>query len=221
MQPTFAERFRDKIEPQPDGCIVWKAARSNGYGRCWFKGKQYFTHRLAVILAGREIPEGLTVDHLCRNKLCVNPEHLEVVTLLENVMRADPGGWQRDKTHCKRGHLLDSDNVRIRIYRYGDGKTCMGRNCRACRGELRKEKAASLRNGLLGVSVRRVYEYVISEQRRGATRKEISDALGLSYEAVAAHAYQLTRAGYIVTRGDKREGSAVLVPKFAEKDWTA
>lgn len=71
-------------------CLVWEGAtNSKGYGciASGRKGKTVLTHRVAVMAAGRALPDHMTVDHLCANKLCVNPAHLEVVTRTENTRR--------------------------------------------------------------------------------------------------------------------------------------
>lgn len=100
-------------------CWQWTGhLTSGGYGRFRIggaKGKLYSPHRVAYELFVGEIPENYTVDHECHNKSkdcpgdnsclhrsCVNPKHLEAVTLAENLSRAPK--WYGNKTHCKRGH---------------------------------------------------------------------------------------------------------------------
>lgn len=98
------DRFLSKTESGPSGCINWTGARfTNGYGA--FKAmvggnwRQCKAHRIAFLIAGGSIPDGLTIDHLCKNKGCVNPDHMEVVTQTVNSQRGNP-----IKSHCKRGH---------------------------------------------------------------------------------------------------------------------
>ena len=127
--PGLPERFWDKVEPCPmSGCWHWTAAGTgNGYGQIFFDGKVRMAHRVSYEVLVSPIPDGLQIDHLCRNRGCCNPTHLEPVTPRENTMRSDSPRLARErqlsKTHCPRGHEYDEENTRI--YR---GK----RNCRAC-----------------------------------------------------------------------------------------
>lgn len=70
------------------GCWLWQRAASNGYGRLAYRGHLYYAHRVYYELLRGPIPAGLVLDHLCPNTLCVNPDHLEPVTLAENLRRA-------------------------------------------------------------------------------------------------------------------------------------
>lgn len=94
-------------------CWIWTGwVNPEGYGRVVFKGKRYQAHRLVYEKLVGLIPKGLQLDHLCRNKSCVNPEHLEPVTAKENTLRGNgQSAVNLRKTHCIRGHRLDGDNL--------------------------------------------------------------------------------------------------------------
>lgn len=112
------------------GCLEWTGPVINtGYGTTRFRGKRWLAHRASYELFVGPIPAGLVIDHLCGNKLCVNPAHLEAVTQRENVCRAPLGGTSAAnalKTHCPSGHPYDAEHARI---------TARGRVCRVCDNE--------------------------------------------------------------------------------------
>lgn len=102
------------------GCWEWTAAQTpGGYASFHVKGLAHAAHRVAYLLMTGPIPDGLHLDHLCRNKLCVNPDHLEPVTQAENNRRAGAA-----RTHCAQGHEYTAANT----YRRRNGS----RDCRAC-----------------------------------------------------------------------------------------
>lgn len=114
------------------GCIVWTGGKSgNGYGQLTKLGRTWMAHRLAYELLRGTVPRGLDLDHLCRNRACVRPDHLEPVTRSENIKRgAGPrlsAERQLSKTHCPQGHPYDDENT----YRFPDGR----RGCRKCGAE--------------------------------------------------------------------------------------
>lgn len=124
-------RISRKIELTIDGCWQWTGAvTSRGYGSAAHEGRTWSTHRLAYELLVGPIPAGLQIDHLCRNRRCCNPEHLEPVTGRENVRRACEG-----QTHCAQGHPLAGRNLVIRI-RYGNER----RLCRLCHIEWERQR---------------------------------------------------------------------------------
>ena len=126
-----AVQFWAKVDRQgPGDCWPWLASRNEGgYGQ--FRGALGggMAHRFAYEAIVGPIPEGLTLDHLCRNRACVNPAHLEPVTSRVNTLRGDGLAARRARqTHCKRGHEFTPENG----YVYTDPKGRERRICRAC-----------------------------------------------------------------------------------------
>lgn len=124
-----------------DGCWLWFAARTPaGYGVMRVGGVPSYAHRLAYEWFVGPIPKGLHIDHLCRVRNCVRPDHLEAVTAAENRARGLLGDLGSPITHCKWGHPFSEDNTRIG----GDGY----RYCRACgtrRSAERRQREAARR----------------------------------------------------------------------------
>jgi hypothetical protein len=120
-----AARFESKIE-RTETCWLWHGTVTDkGYGHFWLDGRMVSAHRRSYELYVGEIPEGLTLDHLCRVRRCVNPDHLEPVSNRENVLRgASPPALQAAQEACHRGHPFDEANT----YRWRNS-----RQCRACR----------------------------------------------------------------------------------------
>lgn len=132
----IAERYWEKVDRcGDDECWVWKGSLSKGYGSFFLKkvkGRPIRTpaHRMGYELQVGPIPEGMTIDHLCRNRACQNARHLEPVSNRTNLLRGQ--GWSgrhAQATHCPKGHPYDEENTVIRTNGH------IRRNCRKCRNE--------------------------------------------------------------------------------------
>lgn len=130
--------FWAKVSPEPNtGCWLWTGlAKPEGYGRFMTPARKLVSaHRHAYSMLMGDIPAGLTLDHLCRTRCCVNPAHLEPVTHEENMRRA--GARLRGVTHCKWGHAFDEKNTHTR-----PNGTRMCRRCNADIAARARAKAA-------------------------------------------------------------------------------
>lgn len=129
------ERFWEKVHLAENGCHEWTGALTGpGYGQISVRrSKSALAHRVAWELFKGDIPEGLCIDHLCRNRKCVNVEHMELVTLGENNLRGEsPPALNARKTHCPKGHEYADNNV-IRDKRGY-------RRCRVCAREYERAR---------------------------------------------------------------------------------
>ena len=126
---TLPARVEAKLFPVTEsGCWLWTGAvLPNGYGVLTYQKQRKYAHRLVYELLRAPIPEGLQLDHLCRVRCCANPDHLEPVTLQENLRRGDVNQYVK-ATHCKRGHEFTVENT----YQYKNKIGNPKRNCRAC-----------------------------------------------------------------------------------------
>jgi len=133
----MSDRFWEKVN-RTDTCWLWIAYRDElGYGKVRWAGRIQVAHRVAYELVVGPILEGLTLDHLCRNRGCVNPAHLEPVSLGENILRGNTfQAVNAAKTSCPQGHPYDSENTywHKATSRYPSGR----RECRICRAASRR-----------------------------------------------------------------------------------
>jgi hypothetical protein len=124
-------RFWSKVLSQDSGCWLWQAARTDGYGIYSINAKAFRAHRIAYESLVGTIPAEMQLDHLCRNRACVNPGHTEPVSQGENIRRGEAGvpsgAQQRAKTHCRKGHPYSEGNTYIRKNGH--------RTCRTCNAE--------------------------------------------------------------------------------------
>ena len=133
MIDLLPERVKSKFSVEDgDGCWTWRATKSNGYGRLFIGGRAWPAHRWVYEALVGLIPEGLTLDHLCRNRACVRPDHLEPVTMRENILRGESfAAVNNRKTHCKHGHEFTPENTYV--------ATPAWRGCRTCARDARRK----------------------------------------------------------------------------------
>jgi hypothetical protein len=134
-RPTFRQRFEGKIVRAETGGWEWAGAHFKATGYALFsvlsadgKWRPTVAHRVSHELFKGPIPDGLYIDHLCRNRGCVNPDHLEAVTQRVNMLRGEaPSAICVRVNRCQRGHEFTPENTYVR--RRG---TRIKRDCRAC-----------------------------------------------------------------------------------------
>lgn len=134
--PLLSTRMRlmERVVDTASGCTEWTGSTNgNGYGIIGLDGGNAYVHRVSWEMHRGPIADGLTIDHLCRNTLCINPDHLEPVTLEENIRRRAEA-----QTHCANGHEFTEENT----YRW-KGAT---RSCRACAAEHERARRRRIRD---------------------------------------------------------------------------
>lgn len=136
-------RFWHYVAPMMDdrGCWEWTGTRMDfGHGQFSVNGKHRLAHRVSYELIVGPIPEGLTLDHLCRNPSCVNPRHLEPVPQRTNVLRGiSPPADHARQTRCGYGHEFSPENTRV-------SKNGRRRRCRICHRRMEKERRERRKN---------------------------------------------------------------------------
>lgn len=159
----------EKVEKLDTGCWAWTHyLESNGYARLWVDGRNYGAHRFSYEYHVGPIPEGLQIDHLCRVRHCVNPDHLEPVTSAENTRRSErPEPYQKAKTHCPQGHAYDEANT----YATPTGRRCF--ECKRKRGREFYERNREL-------TIQRAREWALANPERA---REVAREAARRYRA--------------------------------------
>ncbi|MFF5568085.1 HNH endonuclease signature motif containing protein [Streptomyces sp. NPDC012623] len=141
MRADWADRFLATVTDAPGGCWQWTGyLMPNGYARISVDGERQYAHRISYEAFVAPIPDGLVIDHLCRNRGCVNPAHLDAVTQRVNVLRGESHAATRARqVSCLRGHRFDTTNT----YVASNGT----RKCRRCRAAAR-ERSRLRRQGV-------------------------------------------------------------------------
>lgn len=135
MMMTTQLRFVKKISAQYSGCWEWTAScNQKGYGNFYYCRCVGKAHRFAWEQAHGPVPDGMVLDHICKNRKCVNPKHLRTVTNRDNVLHNSESVIARNakKTHCKHGHEFTTENTIVR--------SSGGRDCLICKRERDKKR---------------------------------------------------------------------------------
>jgi len=132
MIVNIAQRLLNRTD-RTGKCWIWLGScNDRGYGKMWDGSRLSYVHRLSYEAFVGPIPNGLTIDHLCRNRQCLNPEHLEPVTNRENILRGEgPSAKKARRTKCSGGHQLSGTNLMQSRLPY--------RQCRICFNEWQRQ----------------------------------------------------------------------------------
>jgi hypothetical protein len=121
------ENFKKHIQITKEGCWEWTAKihKNTGYGYFTVKGKTHLSHRFSYKYFKGEIPLNLCIDHICENRKCVNPEHLQAITLKQNILKGKSVCAQKAKQiYCHKNHPLSGENLYITPDNRRQCKTC-------------------------------------------------------------------------------------------------
>lgn len=141
---TLTHKLLRRTSQGENGCLDWTGyVTDSGYGsfRLKWSRKWIAAHRLMYQMFVGPIPDGLVIDHLCRNRKCVNPAHLEAVTHQTNILRGEGCSvLHAFKTHCIKGHPLAGDNLTVGLMRRRNERGC--RTCKNARERIYIQRKA-------------------------------------------------------------------------------
>lgn len=139
MALTSFEQMVPRAVLTADGCMEWRGTKARGYGYATYNGKRTVAHRIAYEFVRGPIPDGMVIDHLCRNRACINPWHLEATSQAVNVRRGLKGGSvQEDGSFvCIRCGSRDAGVYKGRGH---NGTMMRCRDCDRARYEANKER---------------------------------------------------------------------------------
>lgn len=160
---TISERLYRNVAIDPTtGCFNYLRGKINGYGTIGRSGggDNQQTHRVSWELWSGPIPDGMELHHICDNKACCNPSHLEPVTRKEHQARSPR--WVGHRTHCPRGHELSPDNLVRSLFLKKGIRTCL-----TCAREAGRKHYAANRDEVIA----RTSAYAKSEKGREVARK--------------------------------------------------
>lgn len=163
-------RFFSKVDVKSKNlCWNWLGARAkNGYGNFGLNNKSALSHRVSFTIFKGEIPEGLWIDHKCRNRKCVNPNHLRAVTPQVNAMENSDASsrYLAERTHCNHGHEFTHENIYMKIDKVSSKRYRMCKKCDQISKTKRKlkTKLVSLMN-VPGLTFGKMYEGQILRSR--------------------------------------------------------
>lgn len=135
----------DRVDRRhPEGCWQWIGkSHYSGYGNVYIQGRIYTTHRVMFELYYGPIPDGLDLDHICRNRICCNPEHLEPVSRRVNSLRGVGATAAHAKAnHCPHGHPYEGNNLVILSHGGRDCRQCINRRSREYSARKREKEVS-------------------------------------------------------------------------------
>lgn len=190
----LARLFKKMRVNEETGCFEWTGRLRSGYGVMGFQGRVTGVHRVMMGCIYGLIPRRFDIDHLCRNRKCFHPDHLEVVTHLENLLRSplSLAKKNREKTECPRGHLLDRASLKGERY------------CSICSGQRVHKWGVKNRERRNEISRE---SYVRGKEKIALARKERKEWLKINdpveYERRRQMRYENAHRSYLKKRREK------------------